>query len=387
MKVAAVIVGGGSGVRAGGENPKQYQLIGNSIVIYQTLSAFARHPAIALVQPVIGKGHEGLFAAAAGGLDILPPVIGGATRQESCRAGLVALEAHAPTHVLIHDAARPFISAALIDRVITLLSAQDCVLPALLVADTLKRVQDGTVVSTIDRSGMWTVQTPQGFSYPDILAAHRKAARDGKSDFTDDAAVAEYAGLAVALVAGDESNRKLTTSQDIARANRDLVTDDIRIGQGTDVHAFEAGDHVTLCGVPIPHTAQLKGHSDADAAMHALTDAILGAIGEGDIGTHFPPNDPQWKDVASSIFLAKAMALLKAHGGRIGNADLTILSEAPKISSHVPAMKAVLSPLLEIGEDRIAIKATTAETLGFIGRGEGLMATATVLVKLRTAMG
>ncbi|CAN5552981.1 bifunctional 2-C-methyl-D-erythritol 4-phosphate cytidylyltransferase/2-C-methyl-D-erythritol 2,4-cyclodiphosphate synthase [soil metagenome] len=382
MKIAAVIVGGGSGVRAGGEKPKQYQPIKGKSVIWHALQAFAGHPRIALVQPVIGAGHEGLFATAAQDLSILAPVVGGSTRQQSCRAGLVALQEHEPTHVLIHDAARPFVSSALIDRVIACLADHDCALPALPVADTLKKARDGVILSTVDRSSVWSVQTPQGFSYAKILAAHREAEAAGLSHFTDDAAVAEHAGLAVALVEGDDDNRKLTTSDDIARANMAMRDDDLRVGHGTDIHAFEPGNSVTLCGVAIPHVARLKGHSDADAPMHALTDAILGAIGEGDIGTHFPPSDPQWKNAPSSIFLGHAMALLRRRGGRLCNADLTILCEAPPISPHISAMKHCLAPQLGIGVDRIAIKATTTETLGFTGRREGLLATATVLVRL-----
>jgi 2-C-methyl-D-erythritol 4-phosphate cytidylyltransferase/2-C-methyl-D-erythritol 2,4-cyclodiphosphate synthase len=234
----------------------------------------------------------------------------------------------------------------------------------------------------MDRAGIWTVQTPQGFSYSKILSAHREARAAGLSHFTDDAAVAEHAGLAVALVEGDDDNCKLTTSHDIARANMPIRQDDLRIGHGTDIHGFEPGDHVTLCGIAIPHTARLKGHSDADAALHALTDAILGAIGEGDIGTHFPPSDQRWKDAPSSIFLGHAAALLKHRGGRLCNADLTILCEAPRIAPHVAAMKEFLAAQLGVSTDRIAIKATTTEMLGFIGRREGILANATVLIRL-----
>ena len=388
MTVAAVIVAGGSGLRVGGEIPKQYQLIGGKPVIWWTLKAFLEHPAVSFVQCVIGAGHEALFKAATHGLAFTSAVVGGATRQESCRIGVEACVSAHPTKVLVHDAARPFISADLISEVIAELEHANAVIPGLPVADTMKFAPGGVITKTVDRSAMWFVQTPQGFSFTKILEAHRKAARENQSGLTDDAAVAEFAGMEVRIVTGEQRNKKLTTKADVEAANAELNMQlfvnrpDIRMGQGIDFHIFEKGKFVTLCGVEIPHGFKLKGHSDADVAMHALTDAILGAIGEGDIGTHFPPSDMQWKNAASSIFLNKAMKLLEERGGVISNVDITILAEAPKISPHIAAMKALLAPLLQISFDRIAIKATTTEKMGAIGRKEGMAAFATATVRL-----
>ncbi|PZF76958.1 bifunctional 2-C-methyl-D-erythritol 4-phosphate cytidylyltransferase/2-C-methyl-D-erythritol 2,4-cyclodiphosphate synthase [Aestuariivirga litoralis] len=388
MTVAAVIVAGGSGLRAGGERPKQYQLIGGRPVIWWTCRAFLEHPAVAHVQPVIGEGHEAMFAEAVKGLDIPLPVIGGSTRQESCRIGIEAVGRHKPTKVLIHDAARPFVSAALIDNVISWLDRFPAAVPGMPVAETLKHAPGGLVSRTVDRAGIWTAQTPQGFLYDGILAAYRKAEAEQTQGLTDDASVAEHAGIAVSMLAGETENRKLTTADDIVTADREMTgrelaqRPDVRVGQGIDVHPFDDGDAVILCGIAIPHSQKLKGHSDADVAMHALTDAILGTIGEGDIGTHFPPSDPQWKGAPSRIFLAKAVELLEARRGIIANADITILAEAPKIAPHVAAMRAYLAPLLHVDGSRIAVKATTMEKLGAIGRKEGIMAYATVTVRL-----
>jgi 2-C-methyl-D-erythritol 4-phosphate cytidylyltransferase / 2-C-methyl-D-erythritol 2,4-cyclodiphosphate synthase len=388
MKVAAVIVAGGSGLRAGGEKPKQYQLIGGVPIIRQVIETFLSHPAIHRVQTVIGEGHQLLFSEATAGLDLPEPVIGGSSRQESCRIGLEASGADAPDGVLIHDAARPFLSQNLISALIAELSRADAVIPGLAVVDTIKLAPGGIISSTVDRSSMWTVQTPQAFRYTMIRDAHRKAVREARDGFTDDAAVAEYFGAAVRIINGEAMNRKLTTSGDIDVANRELLAQqlgaypDVRMGQGIDFHVFEKGSGVTLCGVNVPHSAKLKGHSDADVAMHALTDAVLGAIGEADIGVHFPPSDAQWKNAASSIFLAKAMTLLGARGGIISNVDVTILAESPKVAPHIAAMKLVLSPLLKIDVSRIGIKATTTEKMGAIGRKEGIAAFATATVRL-----
>jgi len=387
MKIGAVVVAAGTGSRAGGEKPKQYQSIGGRPVVWWALKSFCDHPSISHIQPVIGAGQSDLFARATAGLALDPPVTGGETRQESCRLGLQAIARHGVTHVLIHDAARPFVSADLIGRVIAGLEKHQSAIPGLAIADTVKKAPSGTIERTIDRTGLWTVQTPQGFAFDAIRAAHEKARQSGQTSLTDDAAVAELAGLEVAIIPGDAENRKMTTAADLAEADKTLSKGlrdlpDIRTGMGIDIHPFADGDHVMLCGVPIPHTHRLAGHSDADAALHALTDAILGAIGEGDIGMHFPPSDPQWKDAPSSIFLAKAVELLGHRGGKVGNVDLAILAEAPRIAPHLLAMKAKLSALLGIAEDRIAIKATTTETLGFIGRREGIAAFATVTVRL-----
>jgi len=388
MTVAAVIVAAGSGLRAGGEKPKQYQEIGGKPVVWWTLKAFLDHPGVSRVQAVIGEGHEALYAEAVAGLELPPPVPGGGTRQESCRLGIEALAAHAPAKVLIHDAARPFVPQDLISHVIAWLDRYPAVIPGMPVSETIKFAPGGIVSHTIDRAGMWTAQTPQGFAYDAIRQAHRDAHQQQAANLTDDASVAERAGITIAMIPGRIENRKLTTAEDIDLADHAMIArqfanlPDIRVGQGIDIHPFEAGHSVTLCGVTIPHNRKLKGHSDADAAMHALTDALFGAIGEGDIGVHFPPSDPQWKGAPSRIFLVRAVDLVHRRGGLIANADITILAEAPKIAPHIAAMKDSLASLLHVAPGRIAIKATTMERLGAIGRSEGLMAFATVTVRL-----
>lgn len=387
MTVAAVIVAGGSGLRAGGETPKQYQLIGGKPVIWWTLKAFADHPEISHVQVVVGDGQQDEFTRATQGLDLPPHVIGGATRQDSCRIGVEACAPHLPRKLLIHDAARPFISADLISDVIAHLDHTDAVIPGLRIAETLKLAPEGTIHKTIDRSNIWLAQTPQGFTFSKILEAHRKAAREQTAGLTDDASVAEQAGIVVRMIMGHTDNVKLTTAKDIEQANHKLSQSsqsfyETRMGQGIDFHVFAAGKSLWLCGVEIPHTHKLKGHSDADVALHALTDAILGAIGEGDIGTHFPPTDQQWKNAASRIFVEKALSLLGQRGGRLVNVDITIMAEAPKVSPHLSDMKASLSTLLKITPDRIAIKATTTEKMGALGRKEGMAAMAIASVRM-----
>ena len=388
MSVAVVIVAGGAGFRAGGELPKQYQLIGGKPVIWWTLRAFAGHPGVSHVQTVIGAGHEALFAKVSEGLKVAQPVIGGETRQDSCRIGIAACAGLGVQKVLIHDAARPFVTADLISHIIAELDRSEGVVPGLPIADTVKLAPGGLVERTIDRQSLWSVQTPQGFGLEAIHAAHCKAHQQKLLGLTDDAAVAEKFGIKVRVIAGRVENRKLTTAEDIIMADQFLMAKvnserlDVRVGQGIDFHEFEAGDGVVLCGVVVPHDKKLRGHSDADAAMHALTDAILGALGEGDIGTFFPPVDPQWKGVSSAIFLRKAVDLLDERNGIIANVDITILAEAPRVGPHIAAMKAVLSPLLHVSKDRIAIKATTTEKLGAIGRREGLAAFATATVRL-----
>ena len=388
MTTAVVIVAAGSGSRVGGEIPKQYQTLGGAPVIRLTTLAFLGHPDIHRIQLVIGDGHEPLCREAMAGLDLPPPVRGGATRQASVLNGLEALASNPPERVLIHDAARPFVSAPLISRVISALADNSAAIPGLAVADTLKRVEDQQVRATVARSGLMAVQTPQGFRYDLIRAAHRRAAEEQVTGMTDDSSIAEWAGLTIAVVAGAPENRKLTTAADLSEAawrlgaEAMLATGDIRVGQGFDVHGFEPGDAVMLCGVRIPHDRRLSGHSDADAPLHALTDAILGAIGEGDIGVHFPPSDPQWRGADSAVFLRHAGQLLAARGGLIANVDITIVAEAPKIAPHVAAMRERLSAILGIKHDRIGIKATTSEQLGFTGRREGLVAMATATVRL-----
>jgi 2-C-methyl-D-erythritol 4-phosphate cytidylyltransferase / 2-C-methyl-D-erythritol 2,4-cyclodiphosphate synthase len=388
MTAAAVIVAAGAGVRAGGERPKQYQAIGGKPVLRHTVEAFLRHPGIARVQVVIGEGHEAFYDQAVGELPLPRPVLGGATRQLSVARGLKALRGDAPDLVLIHDGARPFVSATIISHVIAHLDRHVAVIPALPVTDTLKRAKGNVVVETVDRTGLWAVQTPQGFRFDAITQAHGRAGEAAEAGFSDDASIAEWAGIDVALIPGSPDNTKVTSAEDIATADQRLRREtllalgDIRVGQGFDVHAFAPGDHVTLGGVRIAHDRGLSGHSDADAPLHALTDALLGSIGEGDIGVHFPPSDPQWRGADSAIFLKHAAGLIAGRGGIIANADLTIVCEAPRISPHVAAMRRRIAEILGLAPERIAVKATTSETMGFTGRGEGLVAMATVTVRL-----
>jgi 2-C-methyl-D-erythritol 4-phosphate cytidylyltransferase/2-C-methyl-D-erythritol 2,4-cyclodiphosphate synthase len=315
---------------------------------------------------------------------MLPPVEGGASRQASVLAGLEALAPRKPDLVLIQDAARPFIDRSILDGVVAALAEHDGALPVVPLTDTIKRSADGrTVAATEDRRSLFAAQTPQGFRFPQILSAHMRAARLPR-EFTDDAEVAEWAGLSVALTPGSTRNIKITHPEDFERAERMLGGGamEIRVGSGFDVHPFAPGDTVWLGGVAIPHTARLKGHSDADAALHALCDAIYGALGEGDIGVHFPPSDARWKGEPSVTFLRHAAALVGARGGRIVNLDITIVAEEPRIAPHAEAMKATIGAACGIDPARIAIKATTAEGLGFIGRGEGVIAMATASVEL-----
>lgn len=395
MKIAALIVAAGRGTRAGGDIPKQFVHIGGAPVLWHTLAAFLRHDAVSDVQVVIHPGDAALYQECipVGASKLWPPVAGGATRQQSVRAGLEALSALKPDLVLIHDAARPFVEAATISDVIAALFANPGAIAAVPLADTLKRAgSGGTISGTIERAGLWRAQTPQGFKFAAILDAHRAAANEGRSDFTDDAAIAEWAGLAVALVEDSGENVKLTTAADIAAAERRLArvraeAFELRTGSGFDVHSFAPGDHVWLGGVKIPHTHKLLGHSDADVVLHALTDALLGAIGDGDIGQHFPPSDPQWKGAASILFLADAYRRVTARGGRIVNVDITVLAEAPKVGPHRAAMQEAIARTLEISPDRVGIKATTMEGLGFVGRREGLAAQALATVQMPIAGG
>ncbi len=389
MRIAALIVAAGRGSRAGTDVPKQYVDLCGTTVLRRTIDAFTGHPAVAAVQVVIHADDSAAYASSvreASG-KLLPPAVGGASRQASVRAGLEALADLGPDIVLIHDAARPFVPAAVIDRVIAALRDHAGAIPALAVADTLKRAEAGgdLIAETVSRAGLWRAQTPQGFRCAEILDAHRKAAAEGREDFTDDAAIAEWAGLPVALVAGSEDNFKITTAADVAAAQRKLeagMTMEPRIGTGFDVHRFAEGGSVWLCGVEIAHTHKLEGHSDADVGLHALTDALLGTIGDGDIGQHFPPSDPKWKGAASHLFLADAARRVRARGGRIVNVDVTILAEAPRIGPHRPAMQARVAGILGITPDRVGIKATTMEELGAIGRREGIVAMANALVLL-----
>lgn len=387
-KVAVVIVAAGRGARAGQANgPKQYQPIGGVAVIAHTLEIFLAHPLTSEVVVAIHADDQDLFRQAAGAnVERVIAINGGATRQASVRLGLLALRNHAPGRVLIHDAVRPFVDAELIDRTIAAIGEREGALPALPVADTLKRESaTGLVGETVPRDGLHAAQTPQGFPFLPILAAHERAYHLGKTDFTDDAAIAEWADIPVRIVPGSPDNVKLTWARDIAMAHQRLSGGrthfpDIRTGNGYDVHAFEPGDHVTLCGIAIPHDRKLSGHSDADVGLHALTDALLATCGSGDIGTHFPPSDPQWRGAASRIFVEHAAKIVRERGGRIANADITLICEAPRVGPHREAMTAVLSQMLAISPDRISIKATTNEKLGFVGREEGIAAIATASV-------
>ena len=384
-KVAAIVVAGGRGLRAGSAMPKQYRIVAGEPVIRPSLQRFVTHAAIDAVQPVIHRDDEALFRSATVGLDMLPPVHGGTTRQGSVRAGMEALAARAPDIVLIHDAARPFLSDDLVTRAVAAGLASGAAVPAIAVADTVKRIDaGGRVIETVDRTGLRMVQTPQAFRYAKLLEAHRRAATAGRDDFTDDAALAEWAGQRVTVFEGEIANVKLTTNEDFARAEalRAAALSDVRTGNGFDVHAFVDGDHVMLGGVRIPHSRGVTGHSDADVALHALVDAILGALAEGDIGLHFPPSDPQWKGASSDRFLAFACERVRARGGMIAHLDVTIVCEAPRVSPHRDAMRARIAAIAGIAVDRVAVKATTSEKLGFTGRGEGIFANATATVRL-----
>ena len=376
----ALVVAAGRGVRAGGATPKQYRTLGGRPVLRWSLERFQRHPRVSAVRVVIQPDDRALYDAAAAGLDLLPPVMGGPTRQDSVRLGLESLAAQAPSTVLIHDAARPFVDDALIDRVLDALATTPGAIPAIPVADTIKRGVGGLVGTTVDRSDLWRAQTPQGFRFADILDAHRAAAGAALSD---DAAVAECAGLAVALVPGSEANTKLTTDEDLRRATQACEAQaETRIGTGYDVHRVGPGDHVWLCGVKVPHSHGLIGHSDADVALHALTDAVLGAIGDGDIGQHFPPRDARWRGAASDQFLAHAASRVAARGGRIVHVDVTIICERPKVGLHRAAMIARLAEILGLDPSRCSVKATTTEGLGFTGRGEGIAAQAVATIRI-----
>jgi len=384
--VAAVVVAAGRGIRAGGGAPKQYREIRGAPVIRHALSLFLDHPEVDMVQPVIHSGDAAAFAEASVGLKVRPAAHGGATRQISVRCGLEALEKERPRIVLVHDAARPFTSAALISSAIVA-GASGGAVPGLTLTDTIKAVDaDGRVVDTVDRSRLRAVQTPQAFLYDGLLAAHRRAFVAGRDDFTDDAALAEWAGMTVTIFEGETGNMKLTTEEDFARvAAADLAAlSDIRTATGYDVHAFVDGDHVWLGGMRIPYSRALSGHSDADVPLHALVDAILGALADGDIGAHFPPTDPQWRGASSDKFLAFAVDRVKRRGGRIAHLDITIVCEAPRIGPHRDAMRARIAEIAGVGIDRVAVKATTNEKLGFIGRQEGIAAMATATIRLPT---
>lgn len=391
MDTAVVIVAGGRGKRAsGGAAPKQYRALGCKPVLTRAVEKFITHGKVDAVQAVIHGDDRSLYedAVKAFAGQLPEPVLGGATRQDSVRAGLESLAGLKPRNILIHDAARPFVDHDLIGRVIGALGDHGAVVPALAVSDTLKQAAHGFIEKTLSRSNLWAVQTPQGFHYEALLEAHRAAKRDGMSEFTDDSSLAEWRGIKVALVEGAPANFKLTTEADFTLARERLhkagaaSSGECRIGQGFDVHAFCDGDHVKLCGLRIPHDKSLSGHSDADVGLHAATDALLGAIGDGDIGAHFPPSDPQWKNAASDHFLRHAGERVRARGARIVNLDITLICEAPKIGPHREGMRTCIADILEIEPEQVSVKATTTEGLGFTGRGEGIAAQATAMIQL-----
>ena len=379
--IYALVVAAGQGSRFGGPVPKQYLPLAGADVLRHAVSALAGHPRIADVLVAIRPEDRALFDRSVAGLGVASPVIGGATRQDSVRLGLEALAAYQPDRVLIHDGARPFPNRELVDRIIDGLDRSVAAIPCLSLRDTIKRVEGGTIRETIDRSALWRAQTPQGFHFDAILAAHRAAA--GRR-LTDDAAVAEAAGLIPLVVEGSEDNLKITTSQDLAFAERMAAArlGDVRVGQGFDVHPFAPGDHVWICGIKISHGMSLAGHSDADVGLHALTDALLGAIGAGDIGMHFSPNDPRWRGAASDQFLRHAASLVRAQGGVVAAVDITIICERPKIATHRAAMVERVAAILGIAPGRVSVKATTTEKLGFTGRAEGIAAQAVATIRL-----
>ena len=379
---AAVIVAAGRGARAGGDVPKQYARIGGEPVLRRTVDVFAAHPAVSTVVTVIHPDDEALARQAAGPA-LVHFVTGGASRQESVYNGLKFLDDLDPEFVLVHDAARPFVTADIVSRCLDSARRHGAAAAGVPMADTVKKTDGaGLVTETIARDRLWRAQTPQAFRYRDLVAAHEAAAGRG---LTDDAAVAEAAGFAVAMSPGSEDNFKITAAEDLARANRIAQASAPRVtvvGHGFDVHAFGPGDHIVVCGVRITHTHGLEGHSDADAALHALTDAILGALGAGDIGQHFPDSDPQWRGAASDRFVRHALDLAVAAGGRLINLDLTLVCERPKLQPHYGAMKQNLCGLTGLPAARVGLKATTTERLGFTGRGEGLAAQAVVSLNL-----
>ena len=372
MTLAAIVTAAGRGLRAGGGVPKQWQMLDGRPVVAHALDAFAGMIRVLTIHPDDRAHADALRTDAM-------IVTGGATRAASVRAALQALAGRGVTRVLIHDGARPLVSQTLCERVIIALDNHAGAAPALAVSDALWRGDAGFVAGTQNRAGLYRAQTPQGFHFDAILAAHLARGGAAADDAADDVEVARAAGMAVAIVAGDETNIKLTYPADFARAKA-IIGDrlmDIRVGNGFDVHAFRAGDQVWLCGVSVPHSAGLLGHSDADVGMHALTDAIYGALGMGDIGVHFPPSDPQWKGAASRIFLTHAMDQVRAKGYGLANCDVTLICERPKIGPHQGTMRAALATIMGVDASRISIKATTSEGLGFTGRAEGIAAMAT----------
>jgi 2-C-methyl-D-erythritol 4-phosphate cytidylyltransferase/2-C-methyl-D-erythritol 2,4-cyclodiphosphate synthase len=385
MQLAAILVAAGTGSRFGAGMPKQFlTLLGQPVIRH---AARALIEAGAILQPV---GDAGAIDEALHGLPRLPTVSGGATRQDSVRCGLLALRPHAPEFVLVHDAARPVIPARTVPDLLAALAHAPGAIPAAPVADTLKRVRDGIIVETVPREGLFRAQTPQAFRFDALLAAHQAAAHQSEmTGATDDASLLEALGQKVAIVAGSEANIKLTYPDDLARLEAVMSMHTPlfpHIGTGFDVHALASDRPMVLCGVTVPHDKGLAGHSDADVGIHALCDAIYGALAEGDIGRHFPPGEATWKDADSARFLTHAAGRIAARGGRLVNADVTLICERPKISPHAQAMRERLAGLLRVDAGCISVKATTTERLGFTGRGEGIAAQAAVVVLLPAKM-
>lgn len=389
-RIAALIVAAGSGQRARSAEeslPKQFTIIGGRSVLQRAIDPFLSVSRITELHVVVGPAQERAFAQAVDVSTVDGVHIGSASRQASVRNGLRALAHNPPDAVLIHDAARPFISEKLIERVIDALDVSQAVLPALPVTSTLKRAADGFVTQTVAREGLYAAETPQGFSFCPILEAHERAMNE-TIEFTDDAAIAEWAGMTVKIVSGEAENIKLTTGEDIAAANRRLTAEelhsrpDVRTGIGYDIHPFGPGAEIWLGGVAVPHNRGLMGHSDADVILHALTDAVLGALGDGDIGKHFPPSDERWKGAASDAFLKDAAERVRGRGGIIANLDVTYVGEGPKLSPHRDIIRARIAEIVGITVDRVGVKATTNEGLGFIGRGEGAAAHAVATIRL-----
>ncbi len=377
---AVVIVAAGRGERAGQSGgPKQYRTINGKTVLTRTIEAFTNHPAIDLVLVVIHRDDRMLYdASAPASSKLLPPCIGGTTRQASVLEGLRALTKHHVQKVLIHDAARPFVTPALVDDVLNAINGKRGALPVLPLTDTIKQCDGELVKKTVSRHKLFAAQTPQGFAFLPILEAHEEAALSSPDQFTDDASIAEWAGISVGMVKGHFDNKKLTIAEDFEMAEHSIP--DIRTGNGYDVHAFEAGNSVRLCGVDISHTARLKGHSDADVGLHALTDALLGTMGDGDIGSHFPPSDKKWQDADSEIFFRHAVDLVHQRGGTLTHLDVTLICEAPRIGPHREEMRKALARMAGIDIERVSAKATTNEGIGFVGRREGIAAIATATV-------
>lgn len=377
---AVIIVAAGTGQRFGDKLPKQYHLLNDKMILQYSLAAFAAHPLVSSVTCVINPDYRDLYDECAKDLNLREPVCGGKSRQESVLAGLTSIEDLNPDIVLIHDGARPFVSYELIERIITSLDDNKAVIPALPVSETLKRSHYGFISETVSRENLYSAQTPQGFDFKAIFHAHQQT---NDQEFTDDAVIAEKAGIKVAIIEGDYKNIKITSKDDLLKANNFFAkTPEIKTGFGFDVHSFGTGKNLYLCGVEIPHSKGLLGHSDADVALHAITDALLGAIGAGDIGLHFPPSDNRWRGASSDIFLKKAIALINGLGGKINNIDVTIICERPKITPYRHLMTVRLSELTNVPQKNINIKGTTTEKLGFTGREEGIAAQAVATISI-----